>query len=210
MFSSESEQYSISAIKDDIFRRLIKDRSIFIYGEIDTEMATRIVAAILFLDMQNSTKDITMYLNCPGAEISSFFSIYDVMQSIESPIKTICLGEACSGGAALLVSGCPGKRLAYPHSQIMIHNIQGSELSGSKTEIEEEVKRMEVLNERFIEILARHTGNVLSKVKKDCEKDYYLTAEEAYNYGIVDEIIKPIKNIPKLRTSGKRKYTRRK
>ena len=138
----------------------------------------------------NKNKEISIYINSPGGECEAALGIYDMMQFITAPIKTICVGRACSAAADLLASGSPGKRLASPNSEIMIHSVQ-AELSGSNKEIQEEAARLRKFHKRSIELLALHTGQSFERISKDCEKDKYMTAEEALEYGIIDKILSP-------------------
>jgi ATP-dependent Clp protease protease subunit len=183
----------------DVYSKLLKDRIIFLSEELDSEVASKTIALLLYLNAESKTKEIKIYINSEGGNIDAFFAIYDTMQQISAPVKTICVGEACSASSVILAGGSPGKRLAYPHSMVMIHNLQISDLGGSKAEIKDQVKVIDKISAKFIEILARHTGQPLAKVRKDCEKDKYLTAEEALEYGIIDKILQPKKKIPPLR-----------
>jgi len=173
----------------DVYSRLLQDRIIFLHEEINSEVASRVIASLLYLD-KKSKKEISIYINSPGGEVAAGLAIYDMMQFTSSPIKTICVGTACSAAADLLAAGSPGKRLATPNSEIMIHSVS-AELSGSNKEIQEEAARLKVLHKRSIELLALHTGQTFSKVSKDCEKDKYMTAQEALEYGIIDKILMP-------------------
>lgn len=187
---SDSEGESVSL---DIFSKLIEDRIIFLYEEIDSLVASKLIATLLYLDSQNHTDEITVYINSPGGEIECFFAIYDTFQMIASPIKTICVGEACSAAAMLLAAGSPGSRYICPNAQVMIHHVQISDLEGSKTEVVKEVNRIEELNQTIVEILARHCGQTSSVVEKDCREDKYMGAKEAVKYGIVDSVLEPKK-----------------
>ncbi len=183
----------------DIFSRLVKDRIVFLAEEITAEVGTTIAATLLFLDKQNSTQDISLYINSPGGSVcDGLYTIYDTMQFIKSPIKTVNIGEAYSAAAVLLSAGSKGKRLAFANSNTMIHQVQVGDLSGPASEIKEESKRIDLLNNRIMTTIARHSGQTFSKVKSDCMEDLYLTAEEALEYGIIDKIIKPHKLLPDL------------
>lgn len=196
----------------DVYSRLLQDRIIFLHEEIDSEIASRIIASVLYLDKKNNQKEICVYINSVGGEAEAGLAIYDVFQFVSAPIKTICVGRACSAAADLLASGSPGKRLASPNAEIMIHSIQ-AELSGSNKEIQEEAERLKKFNQRSNEILSLHTGQPIAKIAKDCEKDKYMTAQEALEYGIIDKILSP--KAAKLRglvggaTKSKRKKRRR-
>lgn len=177
----------------DVYSKLLKDRIIFLYEEIDSEVASKVVALLLYLDSESKTREIKLYINSPGGTIEGFFAIYDAIRHIAAPVKTICIGEACSAAADLLASGTPGKRLATPNAQIMIHSIQINEMSGSKGDIEKQVSRMKVIHNRTLEILSENTGQSVKQISKDCEKDKYMTAEDALEYGIIDKILYPKK-----------------
>lgn len=193
--ATESSQYS----------KLTKYRVLFITQELDSNVSTDIAAALHLLDLQ-SHDEITIYINSPGGMIADgLLTIYDTMQTIHSPIRTVCIGEAYSGAAVLLAAGTKGKRYAYPSAQIMIHSVQVSEVSGTHSELMEEAKRVNKMNNSLMETIARHTGQSLSKVKKDCKGDKYMLAEEALKYGIIDEILKPTKELPELITKKSRK-----
>ncbi|MBT3393000.1 MAG: ATP-dependent Clp protease proteolytic subunit [Elusimicrobiaceae bacterium] len=181
----------------DIFSRLLKDRIIFVGGPdgaVSTETANMIIAQLLYLDAEDSEKEINLYINSPGGLVTAGLAVYDTMQYIKSPVTTICMGQAMSFGAVLLAAGTKGKRYALPHSRIMIHQplIWGG-LSGQVTDIEIESKELAENKNRLIEILAKHTGQTPEKVRKDSERNYYLSAEEAKKYGIIDEILVPKK-----------------
>lgn len=183
----------------DVYSRLLQDRIIFLHEEIDSEVASRIIASILYLNKQDSQKDISVYINSIGGEAESGLAIYDVFQFITAPIKTICVGRACSAAADLLASGSRGKRLASANAEIMIHSVQ-VELSGSNKEIQEEAARLRKFSKRSNEILSLHTGQPIEKIAKDCETDKYMTAQEALEYGIIDRILSP--KAAKLRGLG--------
>ncbi len=181
----------------DIFSRLIESRILFLYEDITSALASKIVAALLYLDAQDSEAEITIYINSPGGDTDGLFAIYDVFQLISAPIKTVCIGEACSAAAILLAAGTPGRRYVCTNSKVMIHHVQ-AELEGSKTEIEREVARINLVNESIVEALARHTGKPVSRIDADCAVDKYMSAEEAVEYGMVDEILAPKKTVPPL------------
>lgn len=180
----------------DIFNLLLNKRSIFLMEEIDAAVATKIAATILWLDSIDSQSEITFYINSIGGSVSNgLFTIYDTMQMVKSPIKTVCIGEAYSSAAIILSSGSNGLRFAYPNSLIMIHNLQIEEMSGTQKEIEEESKRLKKINNDIIQIISKHTGQAVRKVKKDCEKDKYFSPQEAIKYGIIDGIFLPKKHL---------------
>ena len=183
----------------DIYVTLAKERSLFLIGELEAEIANELVALLFWLDKQSS-EEITVYINSGGGTIpDGLHALYDTFQFIKSPVRTICIGEAHSSAAILLASGSKGRRFAYPNSEIMIHTVQVSDVSGSQSELEEESKRTKKLNAHLMEMIARHTGQSLRKVKRDCQEDKYMTAQEALEYGIIDEILKPTKEIPELK-----------
>ncbi len=172
----------------DIYSRLLKDRIILLGFPIDDHIANLVVAQLLFLESEDPEKDIYLYINTPGGSVTAGMAIYDTMQYIKPDVVTICVGQAASMGAVLLSAGAKGKRYALPHSRIMIHQPIGG-IQGQATDIiihAEEIKRIKkMLNE----ILSKHTGQPLEKIEKDVERDYFMSAEEAKDYGIVDKVI---------------------
>ncbi|MDE2293100.1 MAG: ATP-dependent Clp protease proteolytic subunit [Elusimicrobia bacterium] len=183
-----------AAIGYDIYSRLLKDRIIFVGGQegvITTDSANMLIAQMLYLDAEDSDKDIYLYINSPGGMVTAGLAVYDTMQYIKSPITTICMGMAMSFGSMLLAAGSPGKRLALPYSRIMIHQplIHGG-LGGQATDITIEAREIEKTKARLIDLLAKHTGQKNEKILADMERNYYMSAEEAKAYGIVDEVIK--------------------
>ncbi len=172
----------------DIFSRLLKDRIIFLTGEINGQIADLIVAEMLFLEAQDPTADIYLYINSPGGEVIPGMAIYDTMQYIKAPVSTICLGQAASLAAILLAAGEKGKRFALPHSRIMIHQPWGG-AQGQATDVEIQAKEILRIKKMGNEIIAFHTGQPIEKVQKDTERDFYMTPEEAKDYGIIDKII---------------------
>jgi len=158
-------------------------------------MASLIVAQLLFLESENPKKEINLYINSPGGMVTAGLAVYDTMQYIKSPITTICMGMAMSFGAVLLMAGSKGKRFCLPNSRVMIHQplLHGGGISGQATDIAIEAKELVKTKERLTEIFARHTGHTVAKVKSDMERNYYLSAEQAKDYGIVDEVIPPRK-----------------
>jgi len=173
----------------DIYSRLLKDRIIFLGGLIDDAAANSIIAQLLFLDSQSQKEDIKIYINSGGGEVSSALAIYDTMQYVKADVSTICVGMAASAAALLLSAGAKGKRVALPNSEIMIHQVMGG-AQGQATDIDIHAKHILNIKDKLNEILARHTGQSLSKVEKDADRDYFMSAEEAKKYGIVDKIIK--------------------
>lgn len=173
----------------DIYSRLLEDRIIFLAGPINDIMSNSVIAQMLFLASKDPGKDIKLYLNTPGGSVTSGLAIYDTMQYVKCSISTVCVGIAASMGATLLAAGSKGKRFALPNSQILLHQVAGG-VTGQATEIEITAKQIMKIKERLNNILAKHTGQQISKVEKDTDRDFYLTAEEAKDYGIVDEVIK--------------------
>lgn len=171
----------------DIFSRLLKERIIFISGEINDTLANSVIASLLYLD-SISHNDISIYINSPGGSVSSGFAIYDTMQFITSDVSTICVGMAASMGAFLLSSGTKGKRYALPNADIMIHQPLGG-AEGQASDIKIAADRIILLRKRLNKILAKNTNQSLRKIEKDTERDYYLDADEALEYGIVDKVI---------------------
>ncbi len=173
----------------DIFSRLLRERIIFLGSAIDDDVANSIVAQLLLLDSENSEKDIMLYINSPGGVITAGMAIYDTMKLIKSDVSTICLGDAASMGAFLLSGGTKGKRLALPNSRIMIHQPLGG-AKGQATDIEIEAKEILRMKKMLNELLAEHTGQKVDRIKKDTERDNFMTAEEALEYGLIDKIIR--------------------
>jgi ATP-dependent Clp protease protease subunit len=173
----------------DVYSRLLKDRIIFLGMAIDDNLANGIIAQILHLQMLDAKKDIHMYINSPGGSVSAGLAIYDTMQFTTCDVNTYCIGMAASMGAVLLAAGTKGKRFALPNSDIMIHQVSGG-AQGTASDVERTVEYMYRLKKRLIKILARHTGRDEEIVKTDSDRDYYMTAEEAKAYGLVDEVVK--------------------
>ena len=181
----------------DIYSRLLKDRIIFLGGGIDDDVANLIVAQMLFLEAEDPEKDINLYINSPGGSITAGMAIYDTMQYIRSDVRTICIGMAASMGAFLLASGAKGKRVALPNSEVLIHQplIGGHGLSGQATEIEIHARQLLRTKAKMNRILSERTGQPLEKVEKDTERDYYMTAEEAKEYGLVDQVLEKVETV---------------
>ena len=173
----------------DIYSRLLKDRIIFLGTEIDNTTANTIIAQLLFLEASDPDKDIYIYINSPGGSVSSTIAIYDTIQYIRSDVSTICVGMASSGAALILASGAKGKRFALPNSRIMVHQPLGG-AQGQVTDIEIQTRELKRIKETINQILTYHTGQLLEKVEKDTDRDFYLTAQESKDYGLVDEVIK--------------------
>ena len=172
----------------DIYSRLLKDRIIFLGAPIDDIFANLIIAQLLFLEAEDPEKDINLYVNSPGGSVTAGLGIYDTMQYVKPPINTICLGQAASMGAFLLTAGTKGKRFALPNARIMIHQPMGG-FQGQATEIDIHAREILKIRERPNEIMAKHTGQPLEKIAQDTERDYFLSAEEAKRYGLIDEVI---------------------
>ncbi|MFZ2188515.1 MAG: ATP-dependent Clp endopeptidase proteolytic subunit ClpP [Candidatus Moraniibacteriota bacterium] len=173
----------------DIYSRLLKDRIIFLGSPIDDVSANIIIAQLLFLDSQNSKEDIKLYINSPGGSVTAALAIYDTMQFVKADVSTICIGIAASAAALLLSSGAKGKRIALPNSEVMIHQVMGG-AQGQATDIDIHARHILKTKERLNEILARHTGQSISKIAIDAERDFFMSAIEAKKYGIVDKLIK--------------------
>jgi ATP-dependent Clp protease protease subunit len=187
-----------SVIGYDIYSRLLKDRIIFVggyEGEFTTDSANTLIAQLLYLDSDDSTKDINLYINSPGGMVTAGLAVYDTMQFIKSPITTICMGMAMSFGAVILAAGSKGKRYALPNSRIMIHQPLVGGISGQATDILVEAKEMSHTRRILEEIMAKHTGQTFEKINRDMERNNYMSAEEAQKYGIIDEVIMGAKAI---------------
>jgi ATP-dependent Clp protease, protease subunit len=173
--------------------RLAEHRAIFLTEEFSKELSAAITAFLMYYDHQDPKEDITIYINSNGGDASSLLNIYDVMQMIEAPVSTVCLGEAYSAGAFLLAAGAKGKRFAMPSSEIMVHSVQVSLFPMIREESSSETKNylnfLNKTNDGIMKLFAKHTGQSISKVRKDCEKDFYLSAKEALKYGIIDGIL---------------------
>ncbi|MBQ6057117.1 MAG: ATP-dependent Clp endopeptidase proteolytic subunit ClpP [Treponema sp.] len=172
----------------DIFSRLLKDRIIFVDGEINDATADLIVAQILFLESENPDKDISMYINTPGGSVTAGLAIYDTMQYVKCDIQTICIGQACSMGALLLAGGTVGKRYSLPSSRIMIHQPSGG-VRGQQSDITVQAKELLRIKKLSIEFLADKTGKTYEQIAKDIERDFYMTAAEAQEYGLIDKVM---------------------
>ena len=173
----------------DIYSRLLKDNIIFLGTPIDDNVANVVTAQLLFLEAEDPEKDIHLYINSPGGSISAGMAVYDTMQYIRPDVSTICIGQAASMGALLLSAGAKGKRFALPNSRILIHQPSMSGLAGQATDIDIHAKEILRLREAMNQILARHTGQEISRIEKDVERDYIMTAEQAKTYGLVDQVI---------------------
>ncbi len=172
----------------DIYSRLLKDRLIFIVGTVEDQMANLIVAQLLYLESENPNKDIHLYINSPGGAISSGLSIYDTMQFISCDVSTICIGQAASMGALLLTGGAKGKRFALPHTRVMVHQPSAG-YQGQATDISIHAEEVLEMKRRLNEIMAKHTGQDIGKIEQDLERDNFMSAEAAVEYGLIDTVL---------------------
>lgn len=176
----------------DIYSRLLKERIIFLGTPINDEVANNVMAQMIFLEYENSEKDITLYINSPGGYVSAGLAIYDTMQHIRPNVATICVGDSISMAAILLASGTKGKRYALPHSRIMLHQPSGA-VTGQSTDIQVHAKELVRTREMLSQIIAEHSGRSIEEVREKTERDFFLTPEEALEFGVIDEIFKPHK-----------------
>jgi len=183
----EKSQYGERAY--DIYSRLLKDRIIFLAGPVTDQLANSVIAQMLFLASKDPEKDIKLYINTPGGSVTAGMAVYDTMQYVKPDISTVCIGLAASMGATLLASGAKGKRFALPNSQVLLHQVAGG-VTGEAVEIEITAKQIVKIKEKLNNILAKHTGQPLSKIERDTDRDFYLSAEEAKDYGLIDKVIK--------------------
>lgn len=172
----------------DIYSRLLKERVVFIVGPVEDHMANLVVAQLLYLESENPDKDIHLYINSPGGAVTSGLSIYDTMQFVNCDVSTICVGQAASMGALLLAGGTKGKRFALPHSRIMVHQPSAG-FQGQATDIEIHTKEVLDMKRRLNEIMAKHTGQKVEKVREDLERDNFMSSEEAVTYGLIDTVL---------------------
>ncbi len=172
----------------DIYSRLLKERIIFLVGAIDEHMANLVVAQLLFLEHEDPKKDIILYINSPGGQVTAGMAIYDTMQFVKPDVSTLCFGIAASMGAVLLAGGAEGKRLALPNAEVMIHQVMGG-AEGQASDIEISARHILKTKDKLNHILAQHTGQNLKKVEKDTDRDYYMSSEEAKAYGLIDDIV---------------------
>ncbi len=173
----------------DIFSRLLKERIIFLGEEVSDESSRLIVAQLLFLESEDPSKDISFYINCPGGSVTAGFAIYDTMRHIKCDVSTICLGFAASFGAFLLAGGTKGKRFALPNAEIMIHQVAVQSIGGKASDISIFTKKLELDKYKLNRIMAENTGHTTEEVERDTDRDHYMTAQEAKDYGIIDEIV---------------------
>lgn len=177
----------------DIYSRLLKDRIIFIGGPVDDHLANLVIAQLLFLELEDPDKDVNLYINSPGGSVSAGLAIYDTMQHIKPDVSTVCVGLAASIAAVLLTGGTKGKRYSLPNARMMIHQPSMHGLSGPAADLEINVREVVAMRQRLEEILARHTGQPLERIKKDADRDFYMSPEEAKEYGLIDEVLTPKK-----------------
>jgi ATP-dependent Clp protease protease subunit len=190
------EQTSRGERSYDIYSRLLKDRIIFIGSAIDDHMANLIIAQLLFLESDEPDQDIYLYINSPGGQVSSGMAIYDTMQYIKPDVQTICIGQAASMGALLLTAGAPKKRFSLPHARIMIHQPSGG-FQGQHTDIEIQAKEITRIRSILDTIMAKHSGQEVAQVNQDTERDHYMTAAEAKDYGLIDSVISDREKVTK-------------
>ena len=181
------EQSSRGERAYDIYSRLLKDRIVFLVGEINDHVANLTIAQLLFLESENPNKDINLYINSPGGVVTSAMAIYDTMQFVKPDVRTLCIGQAASAGALLLAGGAKGKRHCLPHSTVMIHQVLGG-YQGQGTDIQIHARQTKLVGDRLNRILAIHTGKSFEELEKDTNRDYFMTSEEAVEYGVVDSI----------------------
>ncbi len=173
----------------DIYSRLLKERIVFLSGPVMDPVANAVIAQLLFLESEDPKKDIKLYVNSPGGSVTAGMAIYDAMQYIKPDVATVCVGMAASMAAVLLAAGAKGKRFALPNSEVLLHQVMG-EAGGQAVEIEISARHIIKIKNRLNEILAKHTGQPLATIEKDTDRDFYMSAEEAKKYGVIDEIIK--------------------
>lgn len=172
----------------DIYSRLLKERIIFLGEPIDDTVANTVIAQMLFLDAENSKQDIKVYINSPGGSVTSALALYDTIQHVRSDVSTICVGQAASAAAVLLACGTKGKRLSLPNARVLLHQVMGG-AEGQAKDVAIQTKEMLRIKIQIDQILAKHTGQPISKIEKDTDRDFFMTAEEARKYGIIDKII---------------------
>jgi ATP-dependent Clp protease protease subunit len=193
------EQTSRGERSYDIYSRLLKERIIFLTGQVFDEMSSLICAQLLFLESENPSKDISFYINSPGGVVTSGLAIYDTMQYIRSPVSTVCIGQAASMGSLLLTAGAPGKRFALPNARIMVHQPSGG-AQGQATDIEIQAREILRIRQRLNEIYVRHTGQTLEKIESKLERDSFMSAQEALDFGLIDLVVE---NRPAMPEDGK-------
>lgn len=172
----------------DIFSRMLKERVVFLVGQVEDHMANLIVAQLLFLESENPDKDIHLYINSPGGVVTAGMAIYDTMEFIRPDVSTLCIGQACSMGSVLLAAGAPGKRFCLPHSRVMIHQPLGG-YQGQASDIEIHAREILLIRKRLNEVLAKHSGQSMEVIERDTDRDKFMSAEDAKNYGLVDSVL---------------------
>lgn len=172
----------------DIYSRLLKERIIFLGEPIDDAVANTLIAQLLFLDAESNKEDIKLYINSPGGSVTSAMALYDTMQHVKADVSTICIGQAASAAAVLLACGAPGKRLSLPNARVLIHQVMGG-VEGQQKDVEIQAREMLRIKNQLNQILAKHTGQNIKKIEHDTDRDYFMTADEAKKYGIIDRII---------------------
>ena len=190
------EQSSRGERAYDIYSRLLKDRIVFVVGPVEDQVANLVIAQILYLESENPDKDIHMYINCPGGAVTSGMAIYDTMQFVRCNVSTLCIGQAASMGAFLLAAGEPGKRYALPNSRMMIHQPAMGGARGVAADIEIQAKEILHMRERLNRLLARHTGQPVERIKADSDRDFWMSPDDAEEYGLVDRVQQPRKTLP--------------
>ena len=179
----------------DIYSRLLKERVVFLVGAVEDNVANLIIAQLLFLESENPDKDIHLYINSPGGPVSAGLAVYDTMQFVKPDVSTMCVGQAASMGALLLAGGADGKRYCLPHSRVMIHQPLGG-FQGQATDIDIHAREILKVRDRLNSIMSKHTGQTLEKVESDTERDNFMSAEEAKDYGLIDEVLDARQNVP--------------
>jgi len=182
------EQTSRGERSFDIYSRLLKERIIFLVGQVDDHMSSLVCAQLLFLESENPNKEISMYINSPGGVVTSGMAMYDTMQYIKSPVSTVCIGQACSMGSLLLCAGAKGKRFSLPNSRIMIHQPSGG-AQGQASDIEIQAREIIKLRQRLNEVYVKHTGQPFEKISAAVDRDNFMSAEEAVAFGLIDEVV---------------------
>ncbi len=190
------EQTGRSERAYDIYSRLLKDRVLFLGTPVDDNVANLIVAQLLFLQMEDPEKDIHLYVNSPGGSVTAGLAIYDTMQFLKCDVATYCIGQAASMGAVILAAGTKGKRYSLPNSRVMIHQPWGG-AQGVASDIQIQAREIQGMKEKLNKILAKHSGQDISRIEKDTDRDYFMSAEESKNYGIVDDVVTSIQAIKK-------------
>ena len=190
------EQSSRGERAYDIYSRLLKDRIVFVVGPVEDQVANLVIAQILYLESENPDKDIHMYINCPGGAVTSGMAIYDTMQFVRCNVSTLCIGQAASMGAFLLAAGEPGKRYALPNSRMMIHKPAMGGARGVAADIEIQAKEILHMRERLNRLLAQHTGQPVERIKADSDRDFWMSPDDAEEYGLVDRVQQPRKTLP--------------